>query len=190
MKTLYNTFVIKAVKSVSFALLLIIMISGCSANKARVRNYSYPENEKKEAIVQKEIKKRAKVTASTIEVFAKTRGVIRQGIGEVNMVFWLQETNGVKAFFNSYIIRILCTHDYFLKKSDEEREGSFFFETPLIVNPLQTKEVTLDRIRWVRKNINQMNRLLSNDEIDLELVLSGEDENGHKLKVKTRSGQI
>ena len=157
-------------------------------NDARRKNYEdYMERQKE---MLRQMMKKAKVTASTIEVDAEKDGLIRQKIGNVRLNLYLRENNGVGATFDSYTVRIICEHDYFVKSYQEERVGNFYFVDPVTVSPFQTTPVVIKGNKWVRKNINRMNRLLSSDDVNLELILKGEDQNGHKIEIRTTSGKI
>jgi hypothetical protein len=159
------------------------------AVKARQENYENHIDEHKNLVKQRILKK-AKVIASTVTVDAEWHGLIRQKVGEVRLNLSLRELNGVGAAFDSYAVRIFCIHDYFLKTVQEERVGTFFFPEPVAVSPFQTIPVTIIGNGWTRKNINRMNRLISSEDVTLEVELKGEDDNGHKLGLKATAGTI
>jgi hypothetical protein len=193
----------------AMCIIFTIFFSGCATKPQTLESYSLESQEqfRKEMIeardenydemvdVHKEMMKRrmvkrAAVQAATVMVDAEWNGIVRPAVGDVKLNLTLREVNGVGASFDRYVLKIICIHDYHLKRYQEERVGNFFFDNPVIVAPFQTVDIAVDANKWVRKNINKMNRLLSSEDMHMELTLKGEDDNGHLLVVKTTSGQL
>jgi hypothetical protein len=158
-------------------------------NELKNENYEKSKDEYDKFLEQK-ILKRASIQISTVEIDAEWSGVVQQRVGDVILNFSLKELNGVGASFHTYRLRLLCSHDYFVKNYSEERTGTFFFDNPVTVAPFETAKVKLKARKWVRKNLNRMNRLISSDEISIELEMEGEDQNGHPVTIATKSGII
>jgi hypothetical protein len=157
--------------------------------EAREENYNEMVDVHKE-MMKRRMLKRAAIEAATVVVDCEWNGMVRPAVGNVKLNLNLREVNGVGASFDRYTLKIVCIHDYHLTRHQEERVGNFFFDSPVIVAPFQTIDIAVDANKWVRKNINRMNRLISTEDIHLELILKGEDDNGHILIVRTTSGQL
>ena len=154
----------------------------------RKANYETGYDRHKELLKQK--LEKSLIRASTISVDAEWNGLVKMKVGEVRLNFSLKELNGIGATFDTYTVRIICVHDYLLKNIQEERVGNFHFDNPVIVSPFQTERIIITGNNWVRKNINSMNRLASKEDINLQLELKGEDQNGNKLTIRATSGMI
>lgn len=157
--------------------------------KAREENYQEMGEIHKE-LIKRRMLKRTAIEAATVQVDAEWDGIISPSVGDVKLNLALREVNGVGAVLDSYTLKIVCIHDYHLKRYQEERVGNFFFDNPVIIQPFQTKEIALDANKWVRKNINRMNKLWSSEDIHIELILKGEDDNGHIVAIRTKTGQL
>jgi hypothetical protein len=187
---------------------LYIILSGCAAPLTGVESRIHANNElldyRKEILednydsglerhrdfIEQRMLEKADVDISTVVVDAEWTGLVRQRVGEIRLNMSLRELNGVGVTFESYLIRLICNHDYYLKNYQEEKVGRFYFENPVVVAPFQTEKIVVNGNAWVRKSINKMNRLLSSETWDLELELNGEDDNGHTINVKAGTGTV
>jgi hypothetical protein len=165
------------------------------AHMAEQKNEIKKENYEKsvdgyDKFLEQKMLKRTNIIISTVEIDAEWAGVVQQRVGDVILNFSLKELNGVGASFHTYRLRLLCSHDYFVKNYSEERTGTFFFDNPVTVAPFETAKVKIKARKWVRKNLNRMNRLISSDDISIELEMEGEDQNGHPVTITTKSGII
>lgn len=125
------------------------------------------------------------IDSSTIQFFPDYEGILGKKLEKAKLEFSLKDLSGIASVFQSYKVRISCSHDYQLLTSDEKREGKFYFNNPVMIPPNRMVKVELYANQWIIDNINSMYRALSADEINLEIVLEGEDLNWEPLKVRT-----
>ena len=193
-------------KKFTLSFLIIIFLLGCSAHNpvlsslqterklAEYRNKlidsNLPDNIKEHKKIIKEVLKRSRVKASTMKIKAVKTGLVRQVVGIISLDMLLQELNGVGANFDTYEIQLICTHNYGFRSVQEERIGKFFFQQPIPIEPLGLIRLIISTDGWLRKQINDMNRLLSSDRVTVIVSIYGKDDHGYAIEANSKGNLI